>query len=303
MGDPIGLTIGLVGLAGQLYQAVMTGYDILSDAQDVGTDHDSFGWQLVTEKNRLIRWEKMWGVDNGTLNQKLDPNDYRYRYAVGTLARIVALFASAEDLNLKYGLQVVKADKGPPRSSSPNQRLRRKSGSFFRRSSSPLPSPNSSRSDRLWDRFPFLSIRPRGDEDGRPGSDTGSASPTRESPPPYSPLPSILDPKALQLLENPSVLQSENLIPGLEDEIRKLKETASRMERSLPIYRKLTWAVIDKPRSIELIKTLRTYNDGLYNVLPAPDALLQEEHFARCRYSLVNTHSKKLDMAEYIVLY
>jgi hypothetical protein len=56
-----------------------------------------------------MRWEKMWGLENSTLNQKLNSSDYQYRYVVGTLARIVALFASAEDLNSKYGLQVVKA--------------------------------------------------------------------------------------------------------------------------------------------------------------------------------------------------
>lgn len=294
MGDPIGLAIGVVGLAGQLYQASMICYDIFSDVQDIGADHDSFQWHLTTEKNRLMRWEKMWGVHNGTLNQKLDPSDYQYRYAVGTLARIVALFASAEGLNLKYGLQAVQPAKDPPKPPSPNERLGKKgSGSFFRRSPSPLPSRGSSRSDRIWDRLPLLNLRSQKDEGGGPSLSSSSANPNYNTPPPpYSPLPPILDINALKLLENPSVLENKNLVPELADEIRKLQETASRMERSLPIYQKLRWAVIDKSRSIELIKQLRTYNDGLYNVLPAPDALLQEEHFGRCKYLPVNTYFK-----------
>lgn len=273
MSDPVGLTIGVIGLAGQLYRASMICYEIFSDVQDAGTDHDSFHWQLVTEQNRLMRWEKIWGVDSGTLNQKLHPSDYRYRYAVGTLARVVALFASAERLSSKYGLQPVE-DSGQPQ--SPKQKpVKTNSRSFFKR--------DTLRSDRVWDIFPFLNPRSL---EGEPNP----ANPIHERPPPYSPLPSILDMNALHLLENPSVLQSKNLVPGLKEEIQKLKETAAKMEQSLPIYRKLRWAIIDKPRSIELIKRLRMYNDGLYNVLPAPDTLPQEERLRTRKHPLVSKY-------------
>lgn len=280
MGDPVGLAIGVVGLASQLYQASMACYEILSDVRDVGTDHDSFHWQLITEQNRLMRWEKIWGVDSGVLNQRLHPSDYQYRYAVGTLARVVALFASLEQLNSKYGLQFVDDSPRPP---SPERKpAKRNSGSIFRRSKSPLPSPNASRSDRVWDIFPFLNMRSLECEDVGPSS----TSPTHGGPPPYSPLPPILDTNALKLLGNPSVLQSRILVPGLNEEIQKLKESASRMQQSLPLYRKLKWAIADKSRSIELIKRLRTYNDGLYNVLPAPETQMQEELFRTCKNSL-----------------
>lgn len=280
MGDPVGLAIGVVGLASQLYQASMACYEIFSDVRDVGTDHDSFHWQLITEQNRLMRWEKIWGVDSGALNQRLHPSDYQYRYAVGTLARVVALFASLERLNSKYGLQFVDDSPRPP--SPEGKPVKRNSGSIFRRSKSPLPSPNASRSDRVWDIFPFLNMRSLESEDARPSS----TSPMHERPPPYSSLPPILDINALKLLDNPSVLQSRSLVPGLNEEIQKLKESASRMQQSLPLYRKLKWAIADKPRSIELIKQLRTYNDGLYNVLPAPETQMQEEQFRTCKNPL-----------------
>lgn len=278
MSDPVGLAIGVVGLAGQLYQASMACYTIFSDVQDVGRDHDSFRWQLVTEQNRLMRWEKIWGVDSGTLNQRLHPSDYQYRYAVGTLARIVALFASSERLNSKYGLHAVEDSPRPP---SPERKsAKRNNGSFFRRSKSPLPSPDTSLSDRVWGVFPFLNLRSYNSEE------VGLGSEPSPMPPPYSPLPPILDTDALKLLENPSVLQSRNLVPGLNEEIRKLQETASIIEKSLPIYRKLKWAIRDKTRSIELIKQLRTYNDGLYNVLPAPDTQIQE--LRTCKRPLIS---------------
>lgn len=288
MGDPVGLAIGVVGLASQLYQASMACYEIFSDVQDVGRDHDSFHWQLVTEQNRLMRWEKTWGVDSGTLTQRLNPSDYQYRYAVGTLARIVALFASSEQLDSKYGLQTVEDPERPP---SPEQKLVKKNGgSFFRKSKSPLPSPNTSRSDRVWDIFPFLNLRSRDGEEA--GLGPSSAGPMSDNPPPYSPLPPIIDTDSLKLLENPSVLQSRGLVLGLNEEIKKLQETATRMQKSLPIYQKLKWAVRDKKRSIELIKQLRTYNDGLYNVLPALDTRTQEQ-FRTCKNLLISKRANQ----------
>lgn len=283
MGDPVGLAIGVVGLAGQLYAASMACYEILSDVKDVGTDHDSFHWQLVTEKNRLMRWEKVWGVDSGILNQRFHPSDYQYRYAVGTLARVVALFASLERLNSKYGLQSVD---NPPRPSLPPplKPVKRNTGSFFQRTKS-LPSSNTSHSDWVLDLFPFLNVRSHEVEDAGPSS----TNLMHERPPPYSRLPLILDINALKLLENPSVLQNRNLVPELDEEIQKLRETASRMQQSLPLYRKLKWAIVDKPRSIELIKRLRTYNDGLYNVLPPPT---EEGQFGTCKNPSVGNHGK-----------
>lgn len=108
--EPAGLAIGVVGLAGQLFKASIECYDILSDTNDFATDHDNFVWQLNTERHRLIGWEKTWGLSSG-LNQKLDPSDYRYRYVVGTLARIVSLLTSADSLSTKYGIQASEFDQ------------------------------------------------------------------------------------------------------------------------------------------------------------------------------------------------
>lgn len=266
--ESLGLAVGLAGLAGQLFRVTMQCYEILSDAQDFGIDHDSFHWQLVTEKNRLLRWEKIWGVDNGTLNQKLKPMDYEYRYAVGTLARIVSLFASAESLSSKYGLQATQPAENP--SKSPDRKPEKQNKSHKKKSKTP------NRPRGMLDVFTFLKPRSRKDGGDSPSSPKSTV---HEDLPRYSTFPPNLDSDALTLLGDPSVLQWKDLVPELDEEVRKLKEMASRVQQVLPTYRKFRWAVTDKSRSIKLIQQLRTYNDGLFNVLPESAALAHDDGY------------------------
>ncbi|KAF8455062.1 hypothetical protein BDZ91DRAFT_801513 [Kalaharituber pfeilii] len=50
----------------------------------------------------------------------------------------------------------------------------------------------------------------------------------------------------LSLLENPKILASAELIPGL-DEISSLHRVAQNVQQSVPTFRKLRWASTDKP--------------------------------------------------------
>ncbi|RPB19149.1 hypothetical protein L211DRAFT_814727 [Terfezia boudieri ATCC MYA-4762] len=104
--DPASLTIGVVGLAGQLAKAAADYYKIFDDMSDVGTTYDSILHNLCTEGLRLKGWEEAWGLGNDNNQRRLDPKDYRYRYATATLARIVAAFASVEKLQAKSGIIV-----------------------------------------------------------------------------------------------------------------------------------------------------------------------------------------------------
>lgn len=138
--DPLGFSISVVGLAGQLFKVGLQWYDILSETEGFGTDHDRFFWQIRTERNRLVGWEETWGLHSG-LNQKLDPDDYRYRYAVGTLARIVSLFASADSLWRDYGIQAMeKPSRLSRRVTFPRQKATRETNSSI---PTPLTSLNS----------------------------------------------------------------------------------------------------------------------------------------------------------------
>jgi len=108
--DPVGFTIGVVGLTGQLVKAAMDCYKIFGDMGDVGTTYDSILHKLRTEGLRLKGWEEAWGLGSDITEGRLDPGDYRYRYTIATLARIVAVFASVDKLQAKYGIVVEKAD-------------------------------------------------------------------------------------------------------------------------------------------------------------------------------------------------
>ncbi|RPB09265.1 hypothetical protein P167DRAFT_307527 [Morchella conica CCBAS932] len=63
-----------------------------------------------------------------------------------------------------------------------------------------------------------------------------------------------------------------DLVHGLTEEIKRIKESTGRMQQVLPLYRKLQWAVVDKIRSSHLIRKLKEYNDGLVAILPTPQS-------------------------------
>lgn len=244
---------GVVGLAATLVQTTIACYGIFSDARDCGPDQSNFYWQLDTERHRLMRWETIWGINCDALERKLDPKDYRYRYAVGTLARIIALFAGVDNLGAKYGIQgnnirEVDTHLIPPVRGSSSQETSVK---------------NSRRRYRLITIFSLSKSRSKTRQ-------SVVKSPVGPSSAPGTGLVTTLDASGAKLLEPPSTLQNNDLVPGLGDEIRKLNESAVEIQKILPAYRKLQWAIVDKARSTQLIEQLRRYNDGLFNVLPEP---------------------------------
>lgn len=251
---------GVIGLAATLVQTSIACYGIFSDARDCGADQNNFYWQLDTERHRLMRWETIWGINCDALERKLDTQDYRYRYAVGTLARIIALLAGVENLGAKYGIQ--------------GNNTRELDITSIQGSNTQETLVKGRRRDRLVAMF----------------SPSRSRSKTRESvvkPPAESSrvlgvgLVTTLDASGAKLLEPPSILQNNDVVPGLGEEIRKLNETAIEMQKIFPAYRKLQWAIVDKARSIQLIEQLRRYNDGLFDVLPEPSQTGQYERSRR----------------------
>lgn len=250
--EAAGLALGVVGLAAQLFKTSMECYDILSDSKDVGADHEKFVWEITTERHRLIIWEKNWGIISGAQNQGLDPNDYRYRYAVGTLARIVSVFASVDSLSTKYGIRASNAASTPP-------------GSQVSGQSQGGSSAQKKRIIRISRKLSFLTIR------SKKGAPKNPSNATATSGSPSSSLsPSGLDPNGIRVLQNPAMLENKDLVPGLKEEIVQIEETTTRLQQILPSYRKLKWVVADKPKAKELIEELRRYNDGLEKILPGP---------------------------------
>jgi len=105
--EPASFTIGVAGLAGQLITAAMDCYKIFDDMNDIGSTYDAIMHELRTQGLLLKRWKQAWGFGgDSNQHQRLQPGDYRYRYATASLARIVAVFSSAEKLQERYGIVV-----------------------------------------------------------------------------------------------------------------------------------------------------------------------------------------------------
>jgi len=106
--EPAGLTIGVVGLTGQLAKVAIDCYKIFDDMKNIGSTYDSILHQLRTQGFLLRGWEQAWGLGRDSIHRRLDPGDYRYRYATASLARIVAVFGSVDELQARYGIVAQK---------------------------------------------------------------------------------------------------------------------------------------------------------------------------------------------------
>jgi len=236
--EPAGLTIGVVGLAGQLTKAAMDCYKIFDNMNDVGSTYDAILHELRTQGLRLRRWEEAWGFGGDTnQQQRLQPGDYRYRYATASLARIVAVFSSAEKLQERYGI-VVKKESLPVTAGEQEQKPRLR--------------------DRL---LAPISVRFRSRSPGQ--STSRSQTPT--------PSPTSDD---LHVLENPRLLADRHILPGLDDEIKSMTQAMNRVQQSLPVFLKLRWVISDNAKLEELLRNLTSLNNGLFQVLPPPECPL-----------------------------
>jgi len=83
-------------------------YKIFDDMNDVGSTYDTILHELRTHELLLQRWEQVCVFGSDSHQQRLDAGDYRYRYSTPSLARIVAVFASVDNLQAKYGIGVKK---------------------------------------------------------------------------------------------------------------------------------------------------------------------------------------------------
>jgi len=234
--EPASFTIG--GLAGQLTKAAMDCYKIFDNMNDVGSTYDAILHELRTQGLLLKRWEEAWGFGgDSNQQQRIQPGDYRYRYATASLARIVAVFSSAEKLQERYGIVVKKESL-----SEGNGGEKRKPR--FR--------------DRLAASIP-LRLRAKSPGPSASRTQTSTPSPTNDD---------------LHVLENPQVLADTNILPGLDDEIKSMTQAMNRVQQSLPVYLKLRWVISDNAKLEELLKNLTNLNNGLFRVLPASETTL-----------------------------
>ena len=80
--------------------------------------------------------------------------------------------------------------------------------------------------------------------------------------------PPGLDQDSINLLNNPSLLNFDQIRPGLEEEVKRLSYSAESLQKTLPAGRKLRWAMIDKEKFENLITRLKEHNMNLNRILP-----------------------------------
>jgi len=233
--EPASLTIGIVGLVGQLTKAAMDCYKIFDNMRDVGSTYDTILHGLRTQGLLLKGWEEAWGF-GGDYNQqqRLQPGDYRYRCATASLARIVAVFFNAEKLQGRYGIVVKKE---------------------------PLSEGNEGekREPQSWDRLAAPIPRSKFPDPSTSRTQTSTFGLTNDD---------------LHVLENPQVLADKNILPGLDDEIKLMTQAINRVQQSLPVYLKLRRVISDNAKLEELLTNLTSLNNGLFRVLPASESTL-----------------------------
>jgi len=229
------LTLGVVGLTIQLTKAALDCYKIFDSMNNVDSTYDAILHELRIQGLQLKRWEQAWGFGgDSNQQQQLQPGDYRYRYATASLARIVAIFSSAEKLQERYGIVVEKE----PLSVETGGEERFRDGllaSIPTRFRSKSPGPSTS-----------------GTQTSTPGPTSGD----------------------LHILENPQLLEDECILRGLDDEVKSMTQAMNRVQQFLPVFLKLRWVISDNANLEELLRTLTSLNNGLFRVLPESESPL-----------------------------
>jgi len=80
--------------------------------------------------------------------------------------------------------------------------------------------------------------------------------------------PPGLDQDSINLLNNPSLLNFDQIRPGLEEEVKRLSYSAESLQKALPVGRKLRWSMFDKDKFENLIARLKEHNMNLNRILP-----------------------------------
>jgi hypothetical protein len=110
--EPVGLGLGVLGVAGQFYGTALMGYQLLETASSIGDDYGKFTWRLRTEQLRLKEWGTVWNIGDEQGRQAQNISDETYRLIVITLARLTGVLLDVEQLRGRYGIRVTVSSGG-----------------------------------------------------------------------------------------------------------------------------------------------------------------------------------------------
>lgn len=263
--DPISFAFGAFGLAAQLFQLGLSGYNFISDASSTGTDFDLLQNSLYIEKERYIKWGNAWGITEPDIHKEFKPGSPQYNVIIGTLARISAVFGSADEMRRRYGISPKELEKAAIT-------ITQSSVSYTDSAISTCETVGKPSALRKFGRKLKAPFRRRHSH--------GSAIEVRKvaNASSGSDVP-VLDDTTFQHLNDPRILKMNDATPGLHAEISRISEASSMLAKTLPYYKKIRWAITDKIKFEQLIEVVRRYNDGLESVMPVIEATIQRESY------------------------
>jgi hypothetical protein len=93
--------VGVVGVAAQLFQSIVSVYQLLSTANGLSRDAPIALWKLKIQETRFIIWGRYWGVDAGDMDNFLEQNGI-HDVVVGILRQTERLLNDLDSLKSKY---------------------------------------------------------------------------------------------------------------------------------------------------------------------------------------------------------
>jgi len=118
------LALATVPLCLKLIKLVFDGYQLFSEAKELGRSSQKLFWKFKIQEARLRIWAKEWGLIDDHGNHKAgqlgrDPGDDKIIFE--TLVRVSDLFRDHEQLRVRYGLTL--ASDADPQSAATNPSL------------------------------------------------------------------------------------------------------------------------------------------------------------------------------------
>ncbi|KAJ4288627.1 hypothetical protein N0V90_011864 [Kalmusia sp. IMI 367209] len=100
------LTLGTIGLAGQIFVSVVHTYRFVATARGLAVDAPVVFWKLRIEQLRFLEWGRFWGANTGVFDAHLE-NEGIADAACGILKEMERLMNDVKSLTEKYGMERV----------------------------------------------------------------------------------------------------------------------------------------------------------------------------------------------------
>ena len=105
------LALGGVPVAIALLQTCFRGYEMFTQARQIGEGSQTLLWKFKIQQTRLHMWAKEWGMLDESRQRRQRPGDPDdYKIITETLFRISNLIADYQVLQNRYGLSLVTED-------------------------------------------------------------------------------------------------------------------------------------------------------------------------------------------------